>query len=81
MMIFKHMSAIMGAILILAGIAQIFYQTRKMTADGLATRGAQGTNIGLITWKMTSTYPGIGMIAMGTFLFTIEAVVNIFAGP
>jgi hypothetical protein len=76
------LSGVMGAILIVAGIIQIFYQM-KIVADfecaqqlvrseghppGFAPGPSQEADFGVAKWSFRTAYPGILMIIVGALL-------------
>lgn len=64
--------AIIGAILVIAGIAQVFIQMRR-DWDALKGRGIpQGAHVNRDGFKVQSAYPGMVMVCFGALLLLAQ---------
>jgi hypothetical protein len=71
-MIIQAIPLIMGAILVIAGIAQVFVQMRR---DWDVARGRgieQGAQVNRSGFKVQSAYPGMVMIGVGALLLLAQ---------
>lgn len=64
--------AVMGSLLIIAGIAQVFCQMLGIPRT-LARRQSQSVNFDKSGFKVETAYPGMGMICVGALLLSIGA--------
>jgi hypothetical protein len=63
----------MGSLLVVAGIAQIFWQMAVASDRLQDARRRQSAAFGASSWKISSAYPGITMICVGALLLGVAS--------
>jgi hypothetical protein len=67
-MTINDLPAIMGALLVVSGIAQVFVQMFREPAAYKRRQHQQGAHLGADGFKVQSAYPGMVMVCFGTLL-------------